>query len=78
MNESIIMVALVIALVWQILYCFWLKQNIKNRCDYLQKQINDINALKNHTDNSVYALARAVGFKRCPTVGFVKDSVEIK
>ena len=72
------MVALIIALVWMILYCFWLKQQVKNRCDYLQKQINDINALKIHTDNSVFALARAIGFKRCPTLGFVKEDVVIK
>jgi uncharacterized membrane protein len=78
MNESVFMVFLVIALVWMILYCFWLKQQVKNRYDYLQKQINDINALKNHTDNSVYALARAIGFKRCPTLGFVKEDVVIK
>jgi len=78
MNESVVMVALIIACVWLILYCFWLKQQVKNRCDYLQNQINKINELKNHTDNSVYALARALGYKRCPTLGFVKESVEIK
>lgn len=55
MNECLLMVALVIALTWMILYCFYLKQQLRNRYDYLQKQINDINALKNHTDNSVYA-----------------------
>ena len=78
MNESVMMVFLVIALVWMILYCFWLKQQVKNRCDYLQKQINESSSLRNHTDNSVYALARAVGFKRCPTLGFVKENVVIK
>jgi uncharacterized membrane protein YciS (DUF1049 family) len=77
-NLSLLMVALVIALTWMILYCFYIKQQLKNRCDHLQKQIYDINALKNHTDNSVYALARALGYKRCPTLGFVKESVDIK
>ena len=77
-SECLLMVSLIIAVSWFFLYCMWLKSEYRKRMDYLQKQINDINNLKNHTDNSVYALARALGYKRCPTIGFVKDAVEIK
>lgn len=78
MNECLLMVALIIALTWLILYCFYLKQSMNKKYEYLLTRINTVSQDRNHTDNSVYALARALGLKRCPTIGFVKENTDIK
>ena len=70
----LVFVALIIAVCWLFLYCMWLK----NRMRDIERQMLEYTSLRNHTDNSVYALARALGYKRCPTLGFVKESVVIK
>jgi hypothetical protein len=78
MNDSLLLVALVISLTWMILYCFYLKEKLKVYRQDSEKWYRLLDERNRNTDNSVYALARALGYKRCPTLGFVKDSVVIK
>lgn len=78
MNESLLIVALVIALTWMILYCFYLKERIRVYRQDSERWYRILDERTRNTDNMQYALARALGYKRTPTTAYVKESVEIK
>ena len=66
MNESILMVALIIALTWMILYCFYLKERLKVYRQDSERWYRLLDERNRSTEYKLFQFARKLGYNHFP------------
>jgi hypothetical protein len=66
MNDSLQLVALVIALTWMILYCFYLKEKLKVYRQDSEKWYRLLDERNKSTEYKLFQFARKLGYNHFP------------
>ena len=73
--ESLLMVALVIALVWMILYCFYLKQRIRDGLRDAENRIRKVDGELCNTRMLLRKLGLLLGYELHESAEFIKKDI---
>lgn len=69
MNYTLLFVVLLIALVWMILYCFYLKELVKDLNSYIRR----VNTEQNQTSSCLRQLGKKLGYDLLNTDTWIKE-----